>query len=91
MSVWTDVTGTVTFNKMCGMSLKTLIVEMFQEAVPAIITLPSKNGRVVASVTFSFSDSNLQAAKTMQKFVDKIKGYDKDAYVDLEANIRFLG
>lgn len=91
MSIWTSVEGYVTFRRECGMSLKTMIVESFQEADPKIT---QQHGHLTDTVTvrftFCFSDSNLYAAKTIQKFVDDIKSFDSSAYVDIEANIRFV-
>lgn len=91
MSVWTSVEGSVTFRRDCGMSLKTMIVDSFQEAEPKIT---QQHGHLTNTITarfeFSFSDSNMTAAKSLQKFVDDIKSFDSSAWVGIEANIRFI-
>lgn len=91
MSVWTEVTGCVSYRRDCRMSLKTLVEELFQEATPVIKHDTSRPTVTVSTVAFSFSDSNLPAAKSLQEFVNRIKQYDAAAYVDLNASIRFLG
>ena len=91
MSVWTSVEGSVTVREGCKLSLKTLITEMFSEAQPSVAQNSMLSvGRITYTFSFNFSDSNMYAAKTIESFIYKIKEFDKTAWVDLEANIRFV-
>ena len=90
MSVWTEVQGVVRLKKNSKFSFATYIEEHFMEATPKIQQTTYKDYLVV-DFKFNFSDSNLEAAKALQCFVDAIKQHDRQADVDLTATIRFVG
>lgn len=89
MSVWTEVQGVVRLKKNSKFSFATYIEEHFMEATPKIQQTTYKDYLVV-DFKFNFSDSNLAAAIDLNNFVKKIKEHDKNAWVDIYANIRFL-
>ncbi len=91
MSVWTNVTGTVWISKHSHFSFNKAIVDMFEEARPKISQTAHTVGQIKVEFEFNFSDNNLNAAKTLQQFCDRIKAADKDAWIDIEAQIRFVG
>lgn len=90
MAVWTEVTGKVRLRKSSGFSFKTYIEKNFMEAVPKI-SQEEKGESIIVSFEFTFSDSNLEAAYSLHYFLDAIKQCDKNAWIDISSNIRFLG
>ena len=92
MSVWTEVEGTVYINKQSKFSFRKYIEDNFQEAnVHVILQQDVGTEDIKVEFRFCFSDSNLEAAKTLEWFVDAIKQHDRQADVDLTATIRFVG
>lgn len=91
MSVWTDVEGTVFIRKDSGFSFRTYIVDHFMEAEPKMEQQLSSGSTLRVDFKFCFSDSNLSAANALQNFVNTIKEYDRNSYVDIYSQLRFLG
>ena len=90
MSAWTEVKGTVRIKKDSGFSFKTYIEENFMESSPRVNQEPFHDNLLV-SFEFNFSDSNLGAANCLQDFIKAIKDHDKNAWIDIYTNLRFLG
>lgn len=90
MSAWTEVKGTVRIKKDSGFSFKTYIEENFMESSPRVNQEPFHDNLLV-SFEFNFSDSNLGAANCLQDFIKAIKYHDKNAWVDIYTNLRFIG
>ena len=92
MSVWTEVEGTVYINKQSKFPFRKYIEHNFQEAnVHVILQQNVDTEDIKVKFKFCFSDSNLEAAKCLQWFVDAIKQHDRQADVDLTTTIRFVG
>lgn len=91
MSAWTEVSGKITISKHSKFSLRTYIECHFNEHVIRYINQTNNSQTILLDVNFVFEDSNLSASTEIQFLVDTIKRADKHAFVDLEANIRFLG
>lgn len=91
MSAWTEVTGNIRMRNGTAFSLHKYISIEFDEVIVRHINQSIKCESIWFDVNFVFSDSNLHAADKIQTLVNKIRAVDKNAFVDLEANIRFLG
>lgn len=90
MSAWTEVKGKVRIKKDSGFSFKTYIEENFMESSPRV-NQELFNSALLVSFEFNFSDSNLGAANCLQDFIGAIKDHDKNAWIDIYTNLRFIG
>lgn len=92
MSVWYTVKGNCKFNRLCGLSIKTLLEqEMCVDGKVSVVQMKDSIADII-SVNFEWSNSleNINAAKEVQRFIELVKRFDKNAVIDMEANIRFL-
>jgi hypothetical protein len=90
MSAWTEVTGNIRMRNGTAFSLNKYISIEFDEVIIRYINQSIKGESIWFDVNFVFSDSNLASANKIQNLVNKLREVDKNAVVDLEANIRFL-
>lgn len=91
MSAWTEVTGNIRMRNSTNFSLTKYINVEFDEVIIRHINQSIKGESIWFDVNFVFSDSNLTAANKIQNLVNKLNEIDKTAFVDIEANLRFLG
>lgn len=92
MSVWYEAKGECVYRISSGLSIRTLLKEVIR--VEGRIIIENNNiGPDRVKVIFSWNDSldGMCAAKAVQRFVDEIKRFDKDAIIDVESAIRFIG
>jgi len=88
MSVWTEVNGTISMHVDMHISLKTYIKEYFLEVVISKCEYHLNNDTRNYSVTFSFCDEGISAAKSVQGFINKLTS-DLKAKSYLTALINF--
>lgn len=88
MSAWSSADGVVYFSKdnhHC--SLEKLIKGLYDE-----INCNVKRVAINAyEVSFNFSLENEAAFKVIQEFVKQVKEHDKNATIDIDATIRYIG
>ena len=88
MSAWSSADGVVLFSKddhHC--SLEKLIKGLYDE-----MNCNVKRVAIRAyEVSFNFSLENEAAFKVIQEFVKQVKEYDKNATIDINATIRYIG
>ena len=88
MSVWSSAEGVVHFSKNnhhC--SLEKLIKSLYSEMYCNVKRV-SINGY---EVSFRFSLENEAAFEVIQAFAKRVEEYDKNAIIDINATIRYLG
>lgn len=91
MSVWCGVDGTIKTRKYAHVSLRTTILEMFDEcSKPYVNVVIDGEDYTVQEVGFSFCSDGLQAAKCVSAFIHKLKEMDKTCQADLTASVRFF-
>lgn len=91
MSVWTEVTGNIRMRNGTSFSLSKYITIEFDEVIIRYVNQSTKGESIWLDVNFVFSDSNLTAANKIQNLVNRLRLVDKNAIVDLDAKIQFLG
>lgn len=89
MSIWTEVKCYCIISKDSGFSFAKYISEYFDNAKISY-TQESSNSRLIVNISFNFPDEGLSAAYRLNKFAKDIKLADKNAYVDIRGNIRFV-
>lgn len=92
MSVWYEAKGECAYRISSGLSIRKLLKEVI--CPEGRINIENNNiGPDRVKVVFSWNDSldGMDAAKAIKRFVDEIKRFDKDAIVDVESCIRFVG
>ena len=90
MSVWANISGNITVNKHCHLSIAKLVNEMFDEIHINKLSQANRDQFFSTDIDFVFSLDGMDAAIQVNKFVAAIKDADKHARIDLDATIRFL-
>ncbi len=85
MSVWTEVTGTIKMSRDSHFSIKKSCLEICDESFIKV-----EQVKEFQKIDWCFSDDGESAVRSIKKFVEHVKESDKNAYVDIEAKIRFL-
>lgn len=89
MSIWTTLSGTIYVSRDCKCSVRKLIEEIFDETSAVYVEVVSENSREQKlEIEFSFSDDGASALATCNKFLAKIKEFDKSNYADLQFSTR---
>ena len=90
MGYFTDVSGTIIMHIDSSCSIRTLIETLFEVKCKCDQVRNKENGTITITFSFYFFSDGVDAANQIQKFCDKVKQYDKTAYTDITANIRFF-
>lgn len=91
MSVWTELSGSVTLKSDSRCSVRECILNTFGDEL-YIRYIEQKNIKQKLNVTFgvTFCADGIDAATQIGDLILRLKAYDIDAEIDIMANIRFL-
>ena len=90
MSVWSSCSGYMVIQKDSGFSLRKYVKGLYDECTINSYEQRTTDHGIYITFSMTFSLSGLAAAKMIQEMVDYIRGLNKNNWIDIEANIRFL-
>lgn len=90
MSVWYSAFGTIRVKNGCRLSIKTLLQEEFSVEGPVVSKTTKGIDEKIIEVKWSNSLEGKCASKEIEKVLERIKCFDRNAFYDLRCEIRFL-
>jgi hypothetical protein len=90
MSVWTELTGTITLRTGSGCSINKLVHGIYSETICNVRVIKQTESHIEYNVKIQCCLDGWDIEDYMKRIVQCLKGYDQTVRMDISVNTRFI-